>query len=78
MRTRLVVKLVVVLVLLLTVVLYQMNDFSKREKLSQAEKQVRNQIVSAKTSDPVKSRPFEKFFLVMKLILKRIKSIGCS
>lgn len=50
MRTRLVVKLVVVLVLLLTVVLYQMNDFSKREKLSQAEKQVRNQIVSAKTS----------------------------
>lgn len=30
--------------------LYQMNDFSRREKLSQAEKQVRNQIVSAKTS----------------------------
>ncbi len=50
MRTRLVVKLVVVLVLLLTVVLYQMNDFSRREKLSQAEKQVRNQIISAKTA----------------------------
>ena len=50
MRTRLVVKLVVVLVLLLAVVLYKMNDFYTQEKRSQAESQVRKQMVLIKTS----------------------------
>ncbi len=50
MRTRLVVKLVVVLVLLLAVVLYKMNDFYAEEKRAQAEAQVRKQMVVIKTS----------------------------
>src|SRR3990167_8047770 len=50
MRTRLVVKLIAVLVLLLAVVLYKMNDFYKQEKLGQAESQIRKQIVTVKTS----------------------------
>lgn len=50
MRTRLVVKLVVVLVLLLAVVLYKMNDFYAQEKRTQAEAQVRKQMVLIKTS----------------------------
>ncbi len=50
MRTRLVVKLVVVLVLLLAVVLYKMNDFYAQEKLYQAESSARKQILLTKTA----------------------------
>ena len=50
MKTRLVVKLIAVLVLLLAVVLYKMNDFYKQEKIFQSESQIRKQVISAKTS----------------------------
>lgn len=50
MKTKLVVKLIAVLVLLLAVVLYKMNDFYKQEKLFQAEAQVHKQIISVKTA----------------------------
>ena len=50
MKTRLVVKLIAVLVLLLSVVLYKMNDFYKQEKIFQAESQVHKQIISVKTA----------------------------
>ena len=50
MKTRLVVKLIAVLVLLLAVVLYKMNDFYRQEKLFQAETQIQKQIRSEKTS----------------------------
>lgn len=50
MKTKLVLKLSIVLVLLLSVVLYKMNDFYRQEKLFQAETQVRKQIIAIKTS----------------------------
>lgn len=50
MKTKLVLKLSLVLVLLLTVVLYKMNDFYRQEKLFQAESQVKKQITAIKTS----------------------------
>lgn len=50
MKTNLVLKLSLVLVLLLAGVLYKMNDFYRQEKLFQAETQVRKQMTSIKTS----------------------------
>lgn len=50
MKNNLVLKLTAVLVILLTVVLYKMNDFYRQEKLFQTEAQVKKQITSIKTT----------------------------
>lgn len=50
MKTRLVVKLSIVLVALLAIVLYKINDYFKDEKLNLAQVQIHNRIISLKTS----------------------------
>lgn len=50
MKNKLVLKLSLVLALLLSVVLYKMNDFYRQEKMFQAESQVKKQITAIKTS----------------------------
>ncbi|MBC7465113.1 MAG: HAMP domain-containing histidine kinase, partial [Bdellovibrio sp.] len=50
MKNNLVLKLSLVLALLLSVVLYKMNDFYRQEKMFQAESQVKKQITAIKTS----------------------------